>query len=204
MIILKSISLVLQLLILGILVWQYRWPYGFSRWRAAWGALIVGCLFMIGRRVYDLWLPVTLWSALLPIGVSLSMLAGLWNLGVILQRKLELTQPTDAAWVEIDSLSVIVAWDVQAERLLGWNATQALGQTLMQTIIPSRDWEAHREGMARLLATGDEGRVIARTFAVNARRKDETEIPVTIRITSVPYVDGTLHFLGQIRELGVL
>lgn len=201
---LKLLSLGLQVLILGILVRQYRWPFGFARWRLAWGALILGGLCMVGRRVYDLWLPVNLWSILLPIGVSCSMAVGFWQLSIILQRKVELTQPTDAAWVEIDSFSVIVAWDRQAEQLLGWSPVEAIGQTLMQTIIPPRDWEAHRDGMSKLLATGDEGRVIARTFAVNACRKNGAEIPVTIRVTSVPHADGTLHFLGQIRELGVL
>lgn len=159
---------------------------------------------MASRRLYDFWLDVTLWSVLLPIGVSLSMGIGLYYLSTIFTREVRLSHPTDAAWIEIDSFSVIIAWDAQAVRLFGWTTAEALQQTLMQTIIPSRDWEAHRDGMARLLATGHEGRVIARTFAVNAMRKTGDEIPVTIRITSRAQEDGTLHFVGQVRELGVL
>jgi PAS domain S-box-containing protein len=205
MLLLKLITLTLQLLIVAGILQELSHPlYHFHLWKRAWIAMLVMSCWMTVLLTWNVWRTTTLGATLLLAGVVSSKLVGLWHLRQIFGAELVLPHVTDAAFIEIDSFSTIVVWDAQATRLFGWTATDALGQTLMQTIIPSRDWEAHRDGLARLLATGDEGRVIARTFAVNAMRKAGDEIPVTIRITSLLQEDGSLHFLGQIRELGVL
>jgi len=201
---LKLLSLVLQLLVLGIMARQLQAPYGWRQWRRAWAMLSLAALLMAGSRVYALWVPGTRLGVLLTIGVSLSMLMGLWCLTRILAQDVVLSVATDAAVIENDSFSVILAWDQQATRLFGWTAEEAMGQTLMQTIIPPRDWEAHRAGLARLLASDDPGRLMARTFAINARRKQGEEIPISVRIASSPQADGSLHFLGHARALGLL
>lgn len=205
MFLLKLLSLGLHLGVLILIVRQGWYSlYRFREWHLAWGAFLVASGGIVASRLHDLWGPVNVTRFLLAVGVSLSMLVGLWVLGRIFGRQVTIAEPTDAAWIEIDSFSTIVTWDMQAVRLFGWTPEEALHLTLMATIIPPRDWEAHRDGMAHLLATGAEGRVIARTFAVNARRKVGDEIPVTIRITAVPQDDQTLHFRGEVRQLGIL
>lgn len=186
------------------MVRQLLWPFRFRRWMMAWGALLAGAVCRGALAGYDLWLDLPVWSVVYPIAASASLFAGFYWLATIFVEGGALTAPGVAAFVEIDSLSQIVVWDTQAERLFGWLATEAIGQTLMQTIIPPRDWEAHRAGLARLLATGDAGRAMQRMFAVNAYTKSGEEIAIVAQITAVPHADGTLHFVGRIHELGVL
>lgn len=202
---LKLGTLVGQLLITAVILRELYHPlYRFARWRQAWGWLLWMSSLMLGLVTWNLGREIPLEEVLLLVGVSVAKLVGLVQLGRIFRSRVTLSAPTEGGTVTIDTFSTILAWDTHATRLFGWTATEAVGQTLMQTIIPPRDWEAHRAGMAHLLTTGGEGRVIARTFAVNARRKAGDEIPVTIRVKSMRQEDGTLHFHSEIRELGVL
>lgn len=202
---LKMGTLAGQILITAVILRELYHPlYRFARWRQTWAWLLAMSSLMLGLLTWNLARDIPFEEVLLLGGVSVAKLVGLVQLGRIFRSRVTLSAPTEGGTVLIDTFSTILAWDAQAVRLFGWTTDEAVGLTLMQTIIPPRDWEAHRAGMARLLATGEEGRVLARTFAVNARRKQGDEIPVTIRIASLPQGDGTLQFLGYVRELGVL
>ena len=70
-----------------------------------------------------------------------------------------------------------------ASNLQKIRAEEALGRTLSETIIPSRDREAHRRGLARFLATG-EGPILGRRVEVTALHRDGREFPVELTATA--------------------
>jgi PAS domain S-box-containing protein len=86
------------------------------------------------------------------------------------------------AVIVIDARSKITAWNGRAETMFGWRQSEAVGRDLSETIIPPRHREAHRRGMARLLATG-EGPVMQRLIEMSALRRDGSEFPVELSIS---------------------
>src|SRR6185295_1250927 len=83
--------------------------------------------------------------------------------------------------------------------IFGYPREEALGKELAELIIPPLYREAHREGMARLLATG-EGRVIGRRIELSALRADGTEFPVELSITAINWADRPV-FTGFVRDI---
>ncbi len=59
------------------------------------------------------------------------------------------------AFIGVDSAGRIVTWNAQAERTFGWTVEEAVGRTLVDTIIPPDFREAHTRGMARFHETGE-------------------------------------------------
>jgi PAS domain S-box-containing protein len=57
------------------------------------------------------------------------------------------------AVVLADTSGTIVLWNAAAERIFGWDAGQAVGQTL-DLIVPERQRARHWEGYERVMATG--------------------------------------------------
>jgi PAS domain S-box-containing protein len=103
------------------------------------------------------------------------------------------------AIVMTDDASVIMEWNHHAERLFGWSADEAIGQTLAQTIIPPRFREGHQRGIDHYLATG-EGPILNRRIEISAIRRDGTEFPV--ELTVAPARSGTrVLFNAFIRDL---
>ncbi len=80
---LKLCSVAIQVANSWLIAVEYRHPYGYRGWRMAWGMFFIASLFMIGRRVYDFFVSVSWISILLPMGVSVTMLLGLWHFAMI-------------------------------------------------------------------------------------------------------------------------
>lgn len=85
------------------------------------------------------------------------------------------------AYVAIDSASVIVEWNQQAERAFGWTRSEALGRDMTDLIIPERYRTAHRNGVRHYLATG-EGPVLNQRVELSALHRDGHEFPVEMTI----------------------
>jgi PAS domain S-box-containing protein len=85
------------------------------------------------------------------------------------------------AFVAIDSDSVFTTWNRQAEATFGWSREEAIGRSLVETIIPPQHREAHRRGLAHFLATG-EGPVLNRRIEITALRRSGEEFPVELAI----------------------
>jgi len=97
------------------------------------------------------------------------------------------------AYVAIDSDSVITAWNRQAEATFGWSREEAIGKSLVETIIPPQHREAHRRGLAHFLATG-EGPVLNRRIEMTALRRSGEEFPVELAIW--PLRLGDRHYFN--------
>jgi adenylate cyclase len=93
-----------------------------------------------------------------------------------------------------DAEGRITMWNPAAERLLGWTAAEAIGQSLT-VIVPERFHEAHNAGLARV-AGGGETRLIGRTVEVAARRADGSEVPVELSLAT--WTTGDDRFFGAV------
>src|SRR5437879_563212 len=103
------------------------------------------------------------------------------------------------AVITMDGGGVIRSWSPQAERVFGWQASEAVGQTLSTTIIPPRYREAHERGLAHFLASGT-GPVLNQRIEITGLRRDGAEIPVELTITPVR-LGGTWLFSAFVRDI---
>lgn len=94
------------------------------------------------------------------------------------------------AFVGMDAAGLIIDWNTEAETTFGWSRNEAVGRVLADTIIPPQHREAHRDGLARFLATG-EGPVLNRRIEITALHRDGREFPVELTIT--PLRMGNSH-----------
>jgi adenylate cyclase len=76
----------------------------------------------------------------------------------------------------------IVLWNPAAERILGYEAAEVVGEPLT-VIIPERFRSAHNEGLTRV-SGGGERHLIGRTVEIAALRKDGTEVPVELSLST--------------------
>ncbi|HJS45536.1 MAG TPA: PAS domain S-box protein [Rhizomicrobium sp.] len=105
------------------------------------------------------------------------------------------------AVVSIDRGGAITGWNPQAEKIFGWTRQEALGRPIEETIMPQRFRAAHKNGLARYLATG-EARVLDRRIELTALHRDGCEFPVELSITPTGTGDaaGFSAFLRDITE----
>jgi PAS domain S-box-containing protein len=98
------------------------------------------------------------------------------------------------AFIGVDSAGRIVTWNAQAEKTLGWTVEEAVGRSLVDTIIPPDFREAHMRGMARFHETG-EAPVVNKRLELAALHRDGHEFPIEITITS-PMRQKDGYFFG--------
>lgn len=99
----------------------------------------------------------------------------------------------------MDRHGIVVGWNDHAERLFGWNTSEAIGQRMSQLIIPPAMRAAHERGLALFLATG-EGPVLDRRIEVIALNSNGDELPVELSITATEQF-GDLLFIGFVRDI---
>jgi PAS domain S-box-containing protein len=104
---------------------------------------------------------------------------------------------TDAI-VSADKLGHITYFNPGAERIFGYAARDVIGRPLT-LLMPTRFHDAHRQGLARFLTTG-EARVIGRTVELVGRRKEGTEFPLELSLASWK-AGGDTFFTGIIRDI---
>ena len=94
----------------------------------------------------------------------------------------------------------ILYWNRYAEIIFGWSKSEAVGQSMAEMIVPESYREAHRDGMARFLKTG-ESKIQNQRLEVPALRKNGTEFMVELTVTSMKAADGTFRFYSFIRDI---
>lgn len=105
------------------------------------------------------------------------------------------------AFIAADEDGLIVEWNRQAELLLGWQRTQALGRQMAELIIPPDMRDAHYRGMQEFLEHGTSV-VINNRIELQALHADGHELPVEITVGHVKRHNGHLFiaFLHDITE----
>jgi PAS domain S-box-containing protein len=99
----------------------------------------------------------------------------------------------------MDAAGRIVQFNPAAERTFGYMASEAVGHQLADLIIPPDDRDAHREGLARYLETG-EATVMNQRLELIAVRKNGEMFPVEVAIAPISS-EGTAMFAGYMRDI---
>jgi PAS domain S-box-containing protein len=103
------------------------------------------------------------------------------------------------AFIEIDSNSIIIDWNAQAEIMFGWERKEALGRKLSDTIIPVKYRQAHLEGLQRYKKTGT-GAVLNKKVEISALHRNGNEFPIELSIFPVSFENITT-FCAFIRDI---
>jgi PAS domain S-box-containing protein len=103
------------------------------------------------------------------------------------------------AVVGIDKRGKIIDWNAQAVALFGWTREEIVGRSLSETIIPPRYREAHSQGIATFLKTG-EGPILNRKIEIAALHKKGNEFPIELSVASVR-ADRSTVFYGFISDI---
>lgn len=103
------------------------------------------------------------------------------------------------AVIVMDAEGRIIDWNARAEAMFGWTRVEALGQRLVETVIPPRYREMHNRGLRHFLATG-EGAVFHRVIELAALRRDGNEFPIELSISPLQSGDA-VTFCGFITDI---
>ncbi len=117
------------------------------------------------------------------------------SLSDLLAQQIIATTPDAVIFADRDG--VVQLWNAGAERMFGYSAAEALGQTL-DLIIPERLRPRHWEGYRRVIATGVSRYSGSELLAVPAVRKDGGRISLEFSITLVRDAGGTVLGAGAI------
>ena len=104
------------------------------------------------------------------------------------------------AIVTMNAQGLVTGWNPQAEATFGWTSKEILGKALADTIIPKQYRDAHRNGLARYLETGD-GPVLGRVLDLTAYDKAGREFPVELAISPASTAGEEVLFVGFLRDV---
>ncbi len=107
-------------------------------------------------------------------------------------------QTAHDAIVSADSHGNITDFNRGAEAIFGYSAQEVIGKPLA-VLMPDRFKELHQRGFKRYLETG-EAHVIGKTVELAAKRKDGTEFPVELSLSSWKARAG-LFFTGVLSDI---
>jgi PAS domain S-box-containing protein len=108
-----------------------------------------------------------------------------------------LTSALDAI-ITIDATGQILEFNPAAEEMFGHARDAVLGRDLAETIVPPAARAAHRQGLARYLATR-QSTLIGRRVELTAIRASGEEFPVDIAISAMP--GETPAFTATLRDI---
>ena len=103
------------------------------------------------------------------------------------------------AFVQMDERGLIVDWNSQAQTVFGWSRKEAIGKSLGDLIVPEQHRSRHHDGLTRFLSSG-ESEILGKRFAIEALRRDGTQIKVELSVTALHRRDDIV-FNGFIRDL---
>jgi PAS domain S-box-containing protein len=101
--------------------------------------------------------------------------------------------------VTIDHDGCITEFNPSAEATFGYRREEVVGRLMADVLIPPSLREAHRRGLVRYLATGEE-RVLGRRIEMTAMRAGGSEFPIELAITRIP-MDGPPSFTAYLRDI---
>ncbi|MDD2338197.1 MAG: PAS domain S-box protein, partial [Geobacteraceae bacterium] len=122
--------------------------------------------------------------------------------GSLRESEATLSTITDAARdaiIMIDNEGKITFWNPAAEVILRWQESEVMGRDLHQMLAPDCFNAAYSKGMAHFRDSG-QGDAIGRTVELRACRKDGSEIPIELSLSSVQR-NNQWHAVGIIRDI---
>ena len=104
------------------------------------------------------------------------------------------------AFIGIDGTGRIANWNNQAAATFGWTRSEAIGRSLVDTIIPPGLRAAHLEGMRRFQQTGS-APVVNKRVELTALHRSGREFPVELTITSPVHGENGIFFGAFLRDI---
>jgi PAS domain S-box-containing protein len=101
--------------------------------------------------------------------------------------------------ISMDHRGLVTELNPAAETIFGYSRAEALGNPLVDLIVPPSLRERHRSALSRYLASG-EGAIVGRRVELTGMRKGGAEFPVEISICRIPASDPPT-FTGFLRDL---
>jgi PAS domain S-box-containing protein len=98
------------------------------------------------------------------------------------------TNSVKDAIVIMDHEEKVSFWNPAAEKMFGIASYEALGLKMHELIAPRRYLDAYHRAISAYQATGT-GPLIGKTFEIVARKKDGTEFPVEVSLSSIRFKD---------------
>ncbi|SNS51791.1 PAS domain-containing hybrid sensor histidine kinase/response regulator [Tropicimonas sediminicola] len=104
------------------------------------------------------------------------------------------------AVIESDGKGVVKQFNGAAERVFGYTEKEAVGQSLVDLIIPDHYAAAHTAGMKRFLETGKQRVVGAGRVELEGKRKSGEVFPVELSIDMIESEEG-ISFVSFLRDI---
>jgi PAS domain S-box-containing protein len=105
---------------------------------------------------------------------------------------------TTDALIAIDESGIVISWNHAAELIFGYTYEEIAGQSL-HAIIPERYRQLHDQGLERV-TSGGQHHVIGQAVDLEGLRKDGSEFPIELTLSSWETKDGK-HYGGIIRDV---
>jgi PAS domain S-box-containing protein len=113
-------------------------------------------------------------------------------------RKIVLENALDAV-VGINTLDVVIDWNLKAEEIFGYSKEEAMGMNMASLIIPPEYRQAHAQGISRFLDTGV-GPILNKRMELEAIDKSGLIFPVELTVIPVPLGDS-YNFYSFVRDI---
>ena len=110
-----------------------------------------------------------------------------------------LTQTASDAILEIDGSGNIIVWNDAATRIFGYEKNEVIGKNILPLIVPEKLLVRAEKELTEFLIN-DHGSTTGRTVEVDAKRKDGSEFPAELSISSL-HLDNTSYITGIIRDI---
>jgi PAS domain S-box-containing protein len=114
-------------------------------------------------------------------------------------RTRAITESAQDAIIIMDASGNISYWNPAAEKILGYEAREALGQNLHYFISPKRYHETFDRAFPQFARTG-QGNAVGKTLELYAQKKDGKEISVELSMSAVQ-IGGGWHAVGIMRDI---
>ncbi|WMW22617.1 PAS domain S-box protein [Methanolobus mangrovi] len=109
------------------------------------------------------------------------------------------TSANDAI-IMVNNGSKTIFWNDAATRMFGYSDNEIMGEDIHSFISPDRYLEAYKSGFKKFTETGL-GPVVGNTIELEGKRKDGTEFPIELSLSSMQLSDGTWNAAAIIRDI---
>lgn len=110
-----------------------------------------------------------------------------------------ITDSAQDAILMMDNAGNISFWNFAATAMFGYTYDETIGKSLHELLAPQRYLKAHYKAFPNFQETG-EGAAVGKTLELSAVRKDGSEFPIELSISSVKR-NGEWHAISIIRDI---
>lgn len=100
------------------------------------------------------------------------------------QRSRQIIDSAGYAFIAINAVGVITAWNKASEKIFGWSSAEVIGQIVSDIIAPIHQRKAHRRGLARLVSHG-KTLTKGHRLELRAMHRGGREFPIEITLWSL-------------------